>query len=148
MFVPALRIALAKARSLSDRNLLEQALSAAEALQLVEAGFEGRINASKAARGENPTKLSKSRKAEIDGYASDAEEIQREQLSAYEVELEPREIVDALRAGLQSDLRFWDGAAKYAHAADRPIVEEFVAAKRSLLLALDAAAEGVGKGAA
>ncbi|WP_425259181.1 hypothetical protein ACPOLB_27080 [Rubrivivax sp. RP6-9] len=147
MFAPALRIALGKSRSTSDRTLLERALDAADALDLVQAAFEERINASKAARGEKPTRLSKGWQAEVDGYARDAEEIQREQLSVYEAELDPREIVVALSSGLQSDLSFWNGAAKYAHAADRPIVEELVAAKRRLLSALDTAVQGLAQGA-
>jgi hypothetical protein len=43
------------------------------------------------------------------------------------------EIVTALRAGPDSDLKFWNDAARHAHRVDLPVVEEFVAAKRHLL---------------
>jgi hypothetical protein len=143
MFAPALRIAQEKSRSSSGRTLLALAQGAADALEAVEAAFEERINASKAARGEKPTRLSKGRQAQVDGYAKDAAAMQREQLSVYEAELGPLDIVVALRDGLRRDLGFWNGVAKHAHPADRPIVEELVAAKRTLLAALDAAARGL-----
>lgn len=148
MFVPALRIALGKMGPLSDRSLFEQALSAAQALELVAAGFEERINANKAARGEKPTRLSKGQRAQIESYTSDAQALEREQLAIHEAELSPQEIVQALRTGLQSDLTFWSGAAKYAHADDRAIVEEFVAAKQRLLVNLDAILNASGDSAA
>jgi hypothetical protein len=137
MFHSALRIALSKASTAEERAALEQALAAAEELEHVESDFEGKINASKAARGEKPTSLSKARRAQVRGYADDAAAMSKEQLSVLQAELGASEIVNALHVGLQSDLQFWNGAAKYTHPSDMPVLEEFVAAKQRLFEALE-----------
>jgi hypothetical protein len=108
----------------------------AEDLERIESGFEDKINASKAARGEKPTHLSKARKAQVRGYADDADAMQKEQLALFEAELTSREILTALYAGLQSDLQLWNGAAKHTHPSDMSVVEEFVVAKRRLFESL------------
>jgi hypothetical protein len=108
MFHSALRIALSKASTAEERAALEQALAAAEELEHVESDFEGKINASKAARGEKPTSLSKARRAQVRGYADDAAAMSKEQLSVLQAELGASEIVNALHVGLQSDLQFWN----------------------------------------
>lgn len=63
--------------------------------------------------------------------------MQKEQMATFEAADSAGEIVAALKAGLHADLQFWSGAAKYTHAGDLPVVEEFVNAKRELLLALE-----------
>lgn len=132
MFAPALRIALAKLDGTVSADALSRALRDAEALSQIESEFESKINASKAMRGEKPTRLSKSRQAQVIQYATDAESLQAEQLAAFEAEMSAAEVVAALKSGIDSDLRFWANAAKYTHPADLAVVEEFVGAKRSL----------------
>jgi hypothetical protein len=136
MFAPALRIALAKSDGTASRDALMRALLDAEALARIEAEFESKINATKAKRGEKPTSLSKSRRAEVDQYAADGESLQAEQLAAFEAEMSARQILTALKSGLDSDLKFWSNAAKYTHPADLAVVEEFVNAKRALRASL------------
>ncbi len=137
MFVPALRVAMDKAEAPDERRALENALGKAEALACVEAGFETRINASKAARGEGPTKLSRAKREQLDELSNDQKELQAEQMTAFDAATSAGEIVAALKAGLRTDVKFWSGAAKYTHPADMPVVAEFVNAKRELLAALD-----------
>jgi hypothetical protein len=132
MFVPALRIALAKVQDPVSSAALSKALLAAESLAAIEADFESRINASKAKRGEKPTKLSRSRRSQVDQYAADGATLQAEQLAEFEASLTASQIAAALAAGLGNDLQFWATAAKYTHPDDMPVVNEFVNAKRVL----------------
>jgi hypothetical protein len=132
MYVQALQIALSKNADSDWRKLLEHALHKAEALALVESQLEAKINASKASRGEKPTKLSKSRRAEIDSFDNDAASMHAEQLARYKSECSAREIIATLKSGLDSDLKFWSGAVKHAHPGDLPTVQEFINAKREL----------------
>jgi hypothetical protein len=137
MFSSALRIAIAKAPAPAELRALETALAKADALSNIEVAFEAKINASKAARGEGPTRLSRAKREQLSDFAVDQAELQAQQLVAFEAATSAMEIITALTAGLRSDLKFWSGAAKYTHAADLPVVEEFVNAKRELLAALD-----------
>jgi hypothetical protein len=132
VYVQALQIAISKDDGTASRPALQQALLKAEALARVESQFESRVNASKASRGERPTKLSKSRQAEVDGFATDSAGLQAEQLVLFRSELAAHEIVQALKSGLDSDLKFWSTAAKHTHPGDLPVVQEFVDAKREL----------------
>jgi len=132
MFVPALRIALAKTNHPATCAALEQALLTAESLARVESDFETKINASKARRGEKPTRLSKSRRAQLSEYADDASALEAEQLAAFDSESSANEILTALKSGLDADLKFWTNAAKYTHPDDMPVVQEFVKAKLEL----------------
>jgi hypothetical protein len=138
MFSSALRIAIEKASTPEESRALEAALAKANALSDIEAAFETKINASKAARGEGPTKLSRAKREQLSEFADDQAALQVQQRVAFEAATSAMEIVNSLRAGLRSDVEFWSGAAKYTHAADLPVVEEFVNAKRELLTALNA----------
>jgi hypothetical protein len=137
MFASALRIAIAKASASEERGALENALAKADALARIEAAFETNINASKAARGEGPTKLSQAKKTQLNSFANDQAELQAQQMIAFEAATSASEIITALRAGLRADVQFWSGAARHTHPADLPVVEEFVNAKRELLTALN-----------
>jgi hypothetical protein len=132
MYVQAMQIALSKNADSAWRKLLERALHKAEALALVESRLEAKINASKASRGERPTKVSKSRRAEIDSFDNDAARMNVEQLARYKTESSAREIVATLKSGLDSDLKFWLSAVKHSHPGDLPTVQEFINAKREL----------------
>lgn len=136
MFAQALRIALAKTNGSEPVTALGQALGDAELLARVESEFEDRINASKASRGEKPTKLSKARRAQVDEYSNDAATLQAEQMTVFDSKLSAIEIVTALKAGLDSDLQFWANAAKYTHPAELPLVQELVDAKVALQASL------------
>lgn len=137
MFASALRIAISKASMPEELRALEMALAKADTLGRIEAEFETKINASKAGRGEGPTKLSRAKQEELRGFADDAAAMHEQQLIAFEAAASSAEIVTALKAGLRTDVQFWSGAARYTHPADLPVVEEFVNAKRELLTALN-----------
>jgi hypothetical protein len=137
MFNSALRIAIAKASAPEEIRALEVALAKADALGHIEAAFETKINASKAARDEGPTKLSRAKQEQLSAFADDQAALQAQQQVEFEAATSANEIVAALRAGLRADVQFWSGAAKYTHAADLHVVEEFVNAKRELLTALN-----------
>jgi hypothetical protein len=147
MFAPALRIAIAKTDGIVSSEALAFALVDAVSLERVESEFESKINSSKAKRGEKPTKLAKSRQAEVNQYAADAAAFQADQLATFE-EMSCAAIVVVLKSGLDSDLRFWANAAKYTHPADLPVVEEFVNAKRALQKSLAACLAGPSTSAA
>jgi hypothetical protein len=132
MYVQALQIALSKNVDSAWHELLEQAKAKAETLALVESQFEAKVNASKASRGEKPTKSSKARRAEIDSFDVDAAALDADLLSQYSSEFSARQIVATLESGLESDLKFWSSAAKHSHPDDLPTVQEFIDAKREL----------------
>lgn len=135
-FVQALQIALTKSDVATARAAVEQAVLRAEALALLESQLEDKINASKAARGEKPTRLSGSRRTEVEGFAKDAAAMQTEQIASFENETSGFKILAALKSGLVSDLKFWSNAEKHTHPGDMPVVQEFVNAKRELKEAL------------
>jgi hypothetical protein len=95
--------------------------------------FEKRINASKAARGEKPTKLSKAKREEIDGYEKDAEEIE-EKLTRDFASMSGETIIWVLSTALEPHVQFWSGVnLKRAHPLDRPVIEETLAPRKELL---------------
>lgn len=136
MFVQALEIARSKAESPALESCLESALLFARKLDEVEAAFESRINASKAARGEPPTRLTKAKREQIAEYTAGAHDLFAEQLALYRTSLISREIAAALQAGLSSDLQFWRKSGKHVHPEDLPVVESLVEAKQDLFNAL------------
>lgn len=136
MYVKAIQLAMSKTEGSLPPAELAVALGKAEALARLEATFESDINASKARRGEKPTRLSKSRQSEIDGYAADASVMEAEQLATFQTERSARQIVSTLRSALNADLKFWSTATKHTHPGDLRIVQDFVAAKVGLRDAL------------
>lgn len=136
MFSKALRIATTKAASDAEAAGLSRCLACANDLESIEAAFESRLSASKAARGEKPTPLSKSKRGQLAGYAEDAADIAQETLAYVETCTEAREILDLLHAALEGDLLFWRSVVKHAHPADQSIIEALVGAKAQLLDAL------------
>ena len=135
MFAPSVRIALSKACSPGDRADIATILERAEVLDAVESAFESKINASKAARGEGPTKVSSARRAQLNALAEDERQTQKEQVIALEA-LPVIAIVRVLHSALQSDVSFWTKNARHAHAADMHVVQEFIDAKVQLFESL------------
>jgi hypothetical protein len=126
------RIAIENTGDAEARKFLEDlAPLFADVIEL-ERTFAARIDASKAARGEPPTKLRKARREELAGYAQDAEDGDARLLRDFAA-LPGAAVVYALSAGLETDLAFWGSLGlKHAHPAERPIVEASIAAKRRL----------------
>jgi hypothetical protein len=145
MFARYIEIAADKASSEDEREALRAVLAAARRLDEQDRTFESRINASKAARGEGPTKLSKAKRREVDQYAADAAELADEQLQIFATLDHAREVVVALHAGLKADVRFWSTAHRMAHPSDRALVEEYTLAKKELLTAMSAYLQKFGK---
>jgi hypothetical protein len=126
------RIAIENAGDTEARGFLEGLEPLFAEVCELERTFGARIDASKAARGEAPTKLRKARREEIAGYARDAE-AGDEQLERDFAALSGAAIASAFSAALETDLAFWGShGLKHAHPAERPIVEESIAAKRRL----------------
>jgi hypothetical protein len=136
MFESYIKIAESKAATDKEAALLREICAVASELDEQERSFEERINQSKAARGEGPTKLSKAKRKEVDQYAADAAEMANEQLTEFQSLDGAWTIIYALHAGLASDVRFWSKVHLKGHPAEAPIVQEFAAAKAKLRDAL------------
>jgi hypothetical protein len=136
MFVRAIQLAISKDDHSVPTTELAVALGKAENLARLEASFESDIDASKARRGEKPTRLPKPRQSEIDGYAADASAMEAGQLASFQTDRSARQIVATLRSALNADLKFWATATQHTHPGDLRIVQDLVAAKVDLRDAL------------
>lgn len=132
MFAPFIRLAVSKTRSTAEHGMLAQILSLAVHLDEIEASFESSINASKAARGESPTKLSKAKRAELQHFEEDAKEMEGQQLIEFEAMMSSKDVIAALHTGMESDVKFWKQVQRHTHPADAPVVQELVEAKIKL----------------
>ena len=132
MFERCIQLAVSKAATDGELAALHPIAAIASELDEQERTFEARINASKAARGEGPTKVSKAKRQEIDQYAADAVEIAAEQLKEFAALDNAWTIIFALHMGLDSDTKFWSKAHLKAHPSDAAIVQAFADAKIKL----------------
>lgn len=98
----------------------------------VEASFESRINAGKAARGDGPTKLSKSQREELKQYSEDEKAIEKELLLECERFSDAREVVAGLHMDFEIDLRSSKELLDHVHPDDAPVVQELIDAKTEL----------------
>lgn len=133
-----IKLAVSKAATDVELAALHPITAVASELDEQERTFEARINASKAARGEGPTKVSKAKQQELDQFASDAKKMAAEQLNEFAALDNAWAIIFALHMGLDSDTRFWSKAHLNAHPSDAAIVREFAIAKTKLRDALAA----------
>ena len=127
------QIAMSKAPDEKTRAALLAMQPVFEAVVNFNATFVERIEASKTARGEGPTKLSKKKKQEVSGYERDAIEMESkhtENLKRFE---RADTIIRILYSGLESDVKSWEKSLKYFHQAELPLGQECVAVKRKLL---------------
>ena len=131
MWSPFIEIAASKAAA-AERSMLEQILSLAIRLDELEASFESKINASKASRGESPTRLSKSEREELQHLAEDEKDLESELLVEYRKMRDASDIVASLHADSELDVSFWRDNRGHAHPDDRPILGELVEAKADL----------------
>ena len=138
MFERCIQLAVSKAATDGECAALHPLVAIGSELDEQERSFEARINASKAARGEGPTKVSKAKRQEINQYAADAMEIAAEQWKEFAALDNARTIVFALHMGLESDTKFWSKAHLMAHPSDAAIVQAFADAKIKLRDALAA----------
>lgn len=133
-----LRIALEKARTDEEKEALEAILPSVLALERYEATLIERIHASKAKRGEEPTRLRKGKREEIDSYAQDAIEIDKEVVKELQKMNSAKEIVDIFRSPLKTDIQYLEGTLKYYHPDELHLGEEGLTLKRQLSSAIDA----------
>jgi hypothetical protein len=127
-----LQLAIENTADAEARTFLERIEPVFEKVCALDNTFIERVNASKGARGEEPTKLRKAKREEVDGYASDAKEAE-ENLTRDFAMLPGASIVWALCYGLDTDISFWSSQGlKYSHPAERLIIEESLQAKRRL----------------
>ena len=133
MSLKQFHIAISKMHNPVARRMLEETQDLYNEVCELDRTFIDRINANKAARGEGPTKLSKAKREKIAQYVQDAAEAD-EQLTRDFAKMQSGEIiVEALIAGLETEIAFWDKSGrKHAHPSDRHIVEESLQAKKRL----------------
>jgi hypothetical protein len=127
-----IEIAVSKVRSSEELKLMDEIARLAANLAAFELTFEERINANKALRGEKPTPLQRKKKRELTEYDKDAEELTSQLAQEFASMENAHDIIQALCAGLNTDIRFWEQAHKYTHPADLPIVSEYLSAKTRL----------------
>ena len=138
MFERAVRIAISKAGSPAEADALTKLVPSACRVDEQERTFEERINRNKALRGEPPTKMSKRKKADIDSYAADANEMTANQLLQFEALDSAASVIKCLEMAMVHDIAFWSQAQGKAHEADRPLVRDFAAVKIDLQNAFSA----------
>jgi hypothetical protein len=127
------QIAMENTRGPEARAHLERVKPLFDKVCQADRTFTDRVNASKSARGEEPTKLRKSRREEVAAYAGDAEEAEKG-LTRDLAGLSGESAVWALSTALETELSFWSSQGlKHAHPAERPIIEELIQVKRRLL---------------
>jgi exoribonuclease R len=127
-----IQIAISKTSSPEDLHSLNEIFKLAETLEMVESTFENRINSNKALRGEKPTGVTRTNKQEINQYKKDAEELINQLSKDLSLMENPREIIQAICFGFDSDIAFWKQAVKCAHPEDMPVIEELLSAKIKL----------------
>lgn len=132
----SIQIAITKTTSPEELDLLNEISKLVETLDTLESSFEERINNNKVLRGEKPTRLTRSKKIEINQYKKDADDLANKLTKDFMLMENAKDIIQAIRSGFDSDITFWKQAVKYAHPADLPIVDEFLVAKIKLRDAL------------
>ena len=127
-----LEIAIANAGDQAAKSMLKALVPTYEKYCALDRSFVERINASKVARGEGPTKLNKRKRGEIAEYEKDATEGERNLTKEFRG-MSASSIIFSMDYALETALKFWGGAMlKHAHPADRAIIEEVVETMRSL----------------
>ena len=102
-----------------------------------ESSFKKRIEASKIARGEEPTRLRKAKRTEVASYEQDAIEAERALTESFK-SLSSATIIRSICSGLSSDLMFWKSALRHFHQAELPIGQEKVMLTEKLLKVMNA----------
>jgi len=133
MNLEQLEIAISKAPDEKSRAALQAMKPALEAVVHSDSTLVQRIEASKIARGEGVTKLSKRKKQEVDGYERDAVELGRKHTESLKRFQRADTIIRIVQGGLAQDIDFWGKTLKHIHKAELPIVQEHIAVKRKLL---------------
>lgn len=133
-----LDLLLARATDHATRRKLARLEPLVSALQRYEGSFIERVNVSKATRGEAPTRLSRSEQQRIAGLAQDAAEIDAEVTQMLQQMDDIDEMLEIFRLPLADDIAFHEQSLRHYHPDERPIGEEGLALKRSLLDAIDA----------
>ena len=129
MFEQFIQLAVSKAATDEEIAALLPIVAAASDLDEQERTFAARIHASKAARGEAPTDVSKAKHQELDQLAADAMDMAAAQLKGFAALDGAGSIIFALHMGLVSDAAFWAKAHLKAHPSDAAIVQAFSGAK-------------------
>lgn len=105
----------------------------ARELVVLERGFPSKIAASKARRGEEPTKLKKGEKAMLAEFDEDVANIdQEEAMEHFKNASNAREILESLAFELPGSPKDWSFMLPKAHPADRVLIEEVVSVQRAI----------------
>jgi hypothetical protein len=127
------RIAATKTTDSVALLMLAQLERAAQELADADASFPERINANKAKRGENPTKLPKAKKGQLGEFAQDQIDLDAKLCDDFRKMTEPSQIVWSARYAMTQDLPNARKFLKYYHPDDLFLGEEIVRLKSQLL---------------
>ena len=138
-----IHVARTKAESPEDAQALDAIADAARELDAIGAAFEQKIRASKALRGEQPTRLPRNTRDELSSYERDAAELNESLARDLEAFPDAQSVIKVLLPAMEQDVVFWTSAVAHTHPADVPILAELVQAKARLR---DAMREYLGTG--
>ena len=127
------RIAATKTSDPVALAMLAQLEHAAQELVDAEAAFPERINANKAKRGEQPTKLRKAKKEQLSELAQDQIDLDVRLCDDFRRMREPSQIVWSTHYALTQDIPYARNFLKYYHPDDLFLGEEIVRLKSQLL---------------
>ncbi|MBU3055934.1 hypothetical protein [Pseudomonas indica] len=128
-----IRIAQGKATGTAVLSALDDIRQAAQAFEEAEATFPARIAALKAPRGESPVKLSAARRAQLAELDADRIAMDADLLRQLEAPGSAREVIESLHFGLSLDIPSARSLLKHCPPDDRPLMEELVVLKETLL---------------
>lgn len=127
------RIAATKTTDPVALPMLAKLERAAQELTNAEASFPERINANKAKRGEQPTKLTKAKKSQLGELAQDQVDLDTQLCNGFRTMSDPSQIVWATHYALTQDLPNARKFLKHYHPDDLALGEEIVNLKSQLL---------------
>lgn len=130
------RIAAKKARTPAARASPEALAVLAAAYEDADASFPFRINASKAARREMPTRISAAMREKLSSLEADRSELDDDLARQFRTLPGANSIVRALRHAMSSDLLTAEENLKYFHPGDLSIGRDIVDRKAQLVAAV------------
>jgi hypothetical protein len=138
MFERAVQISASKASNALELDALTKMVPLARRVDEDELTFGERIDRNKALRGELPTTVSRRKRAEIDSFAADADEMTASLLLQFEALGSSASVIKCLEMALDQNIRFWSKVQDKAHEDDRSIISDYVRVRTDLYSALGA----------
>jgi hypothetical protein len=127
------RIAADKAKTPSARAALEALAELAASYEEADDSFPERINASKAARGERPTKISPHMREHLSSLEDDRKALDDDLARQFRALSSASSVVRALHCAMSDDLPRAEKNLKHFHPADLLIGKDLVERKSQLV---------------